>query len=192
MRTIMSGGVARGDYGWLTPELPIYRDYGLDDLRPLLGGITATVLVQAAPTEAETWFMLETARGSGGLVRAVVGWTDLAAPKVAGAGAGAGGGGAVEGPAADAAGHRRDRVDPARSVQPGLRAMTEAGLRFDALIQPRHLPMMLRLCARHPDLPVVIDHAAKPDIAHGGSSRGRPISRGWRARPRRSASCPGW
>jgi L-fuconolactonase len=26
---------------------------------------------------------------------------------------------------------------------------------------------MLSLCARHPDLPVVIDHAAKPDIAGG-------------------------
>ena len=27
----------RGDYGWLTPDLPIHRDYGLDDLRPLAG-----------------------------------------------------------------------------------------------------------------------------------------------------------
>ena len=58
----------RGDYGWLTPDLPIYRDYSLDDLRPLLGDITATVLVQAAPTEAETAWLLGVARrirGSG-------------------------------------------------------------------------------------------------------------------------------
>ena len=54
--------VSRGDYGWLTPDLPIHRDYTLDDLRPLLGDITATVLVQAAPTEAETAFMLDVAR----------------------------------------------------------------------------------------------------------------------------------
>ncbi|HEY6432516.1 MAG TPA: amidohydrolase family protein, partial [Acetobacteraceae bacterium] len=159
--------VARGDYGWLTPELPICRDYGLDDLRPLLGEITATVLVQAAPTEAETWFMLETARGSGGLVQAVVGWTDL---------------GAQDSPDRVEKLAREGLVKGLRpmlqdiaetewilgdSVQPGLRAMTDAGLRFDALIQPRHLPVMLRLCARHPGLPVVIDHAAKPDIAHG-------------------------
>ena len=26
----------RGDYGWITPEMSIHRDYGLDDLRPLL------------------------------------------------------------------------------------------------------------------------------------------------------------
>jgi L-fuconolactonase len=70
--------IARGDYGWLTPDLPIHRDHTLDDLRPLLGDITATVLVQAASTEAETAFMLEVARGSAGLVRGVVGWTDFA------------------------------------------------------------------------------------------------------------------
>ena len=73
--------VSRGDYGWLTPDLPICRDYGLDDLRPFLGEITATVLVQAAPTEAETGFILETARASSGLVRAVVGWADVETPQ---------------------------------------------------------------------------------------------------------------
>ena len=62
--------------GWLTPDLPICRDYGLDELRPLLGDVTATVLVQAAPTEAETGFLLH-GTGSGGLVRGVVGWIDL-------------------------------------------------------------------------------------------------------------------
>ena len=72
--------VDRGDYGWLTPDLPICRDYGLDDLRPLMGDVTATVLVQAAPTEAETVFLLDVARQSDVLVRGVVGWTDLAAP----------------------------------------------------------------------------------------------------------------
>ena len=75
--------LARGDYRWLKPSLtPIHRDFGVDDLRPLAAaaGVTGTVLVQAAPTEAETHFMLETARASAGLVRGVVGWVDLAAP----------------------------------------------------------------------------------------------------------------
>src|SRR5205823_7916455 len=44
----------RGDYGWLNPTpplAPIYRDFDLADLRPLLAAanIDATVLVQAAP-----------------------------------------------------------------------------------------------------------------------------------------------
>ena len=71
--------LARGDYDWLTPDLPIHRDYGLDDLRPLLGDISGTVLVQAAATEAETRYLLDVARSSDGLVRGVVGWTDFAA-----------------------------------------------------------------------------------------------------------------
>ena len=78
--------LARGDYGWLTPALaPIYRDFSLDDLRPLLreAGIGATVLVQAAPTEAETRFLLATASASAGLVRGVVGWVDCASPDAA-------------------------------------------------------------------------------------------------------------
>ena len=49
--------LARGDYAWLTPDLaPIYRDFCLSDLAPHLSAarIEGTILVQAAPTEAET------------------------------------------------------------------------------------------------------------------------------------------
>ena len=160
--------VARGDYGWMSPDLPIARDYGLGDLRPLLGGVTATVLVQAAPTEAETDFMLAVARGSGGLVRGVVGWVDL---------------GAAGAPARVAARAADPLVKGLRpmlqdiedtewilrpAVQPGLAAMAAHGLRFDALIKPRHLADIGRLAALQPGLRVVIDHGAKPDIAAGG------------------------
>ena len=51
----------RGDYGWLTPALaPIYRDYLPADLAPQLAaaGVGSTILVQAAPTVAETRFLL--------------------------------------------------------------------------------------------------------------------------------------
>jgi L-fuconolactonase len=40
-------------------------------------------------------------------------------------------------------------------------------LRFDALVKPAQLPALLPLLDHHPDLAVVIDHAAKPDIAGG-------------------------
>ena len=159
--------MARGDYRWMSPELPIARDYGLDDLGPLLGDITATVLVQAADSEAETAFMLDVARNSGGLVRGVVGWTDLASPAA---------------PARIAALAQEPLLKGLRpmlqdiedtewilrpAVQPALAAMARQGLRFDALIKPRHLPLIGELARRHPDLAVVIDHAAKPDIANG-------------------------
>lgn len=160
--------IGRGDYDWLTTDLPIHRDYGLEDLRPLLGEIGGTVLVQAAETEAETRFLLEVARESGGLVRAVVGWTDLAAPGAAGR-------------VAELAGERllrglrpmlQDKDDPAwilrPEVQPGLAAMAAHGLRLDLLVKPRQLPGLAELARRHPGLAAVIDHGAKPEIARGG------------------------
>jgi L-fuconolactonase len=45
--------------------------------------------------------------------------------------------------------------------------MITEGLRFDALVMPRHLPHLLGFLAAHPDLAVVIDHGAKPGIAAG-------------------------
>jgi L-fuconolactonase len=164
--------MARGDYHWMSPELPIARDYGLDDLRPLLGDITATIMVQAADSEAETAFMLEVARGSAGLVQGVVGWTDLASPGAPARIAEL----AIPERAGDPLlkGLRpmlQDIEDTGwillPAVQPALAAMARHGLRFDALLKPRHLPLIGELARRHPDLAVVIDHAAKPDIANG-------------------------
>src|SRR5690242_10984180 len=81
--------IARGDYGWLTPQLaPIFRDFGPTDLRPLLQarGIEKTILVQAAPTFAETLYLLELANATP-FIAGVVGWLDFdasdAAAKVA-------------------------------------------------------------------------------------------------------------
>jgi L-fuconolactonase len=71
--------LARGDYGWLTPALaPIHRDFSLWDLAPHLAAadIKGTILVQAAPTEAETMFLLDIA-AKAQVVRGVVGWTDF-------------------------------------------------------------------------------------------------------------------
>src|ERR1700722_17814637 len=130
----------RGDYDWIRPGMTIHRDYGLDDLRPLLEHVDATVLVQATPTEAETNYLLEVARGSNGLVRAVIGWTDLAAPNAVAR---------INELARDPMikGLRpmlQDIQDTdwilRDEIKPALRAMAEAGLCFDALIQPRHLP----------------------------------------------------
>ena len=162
----------RGDYGWLrpTPELaPIYRDFALDDLRPLLAsaGVGATVLVQAAPTIAETRYLLDVARRSEGLVRGVVGWVDLAAPDAVAT---------LSTLAADSLmkGVRpmlQDLADPEwilrPEAQPALSALPQLGLRFDALVKPRELKPLLAMLERRPDLAVVIDHCAKPDIAAG-------------------------
>jgi L-fuconolactonase len=160
----------RGDYGWLKPTVElgsIYRDFSLDHLRPLLTttGIDATVLVQAAPTLAETRFLLDIARESDGLVRGVVGWAELGAAD------------AIETLGTLARAPLLKSVRPmvedladaewiARpEVQPALAALPQLGVRFDALVKPLHLGSLLRVLERHPDLEVVIDHCGKPDIA---------------------------
>ncbi|HEX7390053.1 MAG TPA: amidohydrolase family protein [Acidiphilium sp.] len=159
--------IARGDYGWLTPDLPICRDYDLADARAAAADIDGVVLVQAAPTGAETRLLLDIARESNGFVRGVVGWTDLAAPD------------APERIATLATdpllkGLRpmlQDIADPDwilhADVARGLDAMARAGLSLDLLIRPVHLPHCLTLARRHPGLAMVIDHCAKPDIAGG-------------------------
>ncbi|AYQ30554.1 MULTISPECIES: amidohydrolase [unclassified Polaromonas] len=161
--------LARGDYGWLTPALaPIYRDVAVADWKAqsVPHGITGGVLVQAAPAEAETQFLLAQADANPAVL-GVVGWVDLLA---------------ADAPARieKLASHPRlkglrpmlqDIADPEWILQPALapalRAMADCGLVFDALVKSVHLPHILTLAARHPELRMVIDHCAKPDIAAG-------------------------
>ena len=159
----------RGDYGWLQPtrELSkIYRDFALGDLRPLLGeaGIEATVLVQAAPTVAETRYLLETARASRGLVRGVVGWVDLGASDAIALLSDL-----ATDPLLKSVRPMLQDLDDSRwilrpEVQAALFALLGLGLRFDALVKPRELGALRTMLEKHPDLAVVIDHCAKPDI----------------------------
>ncbi|MGY9033945.1 MAG: amidohydrolase family protein [Rhodobacterales bacterium] len=159
----------RGDYGWLTHDLaPLYRVFEPDDLAPELdrNDIGGTVLVQAAPTVAETAYMLSLADATE-IVLGVVGWIDLEAMDAAAQ-------------IAHLAKHPKivglrpmiqDMIDMDWMLQatltPAIKAMIEHDLAFDALTLPNHLPNLLELCGRHADLRVVIDHASKPDIKTG-------------------------
>jgi L-fuconolactonase len=51
------------------------------------------------------------------------------------------------------------------ALDPAFRAMIDLDLRFDALVQPRHLTNLRRLLDRYPALEAVVDHGAKPRIA---------------------------
>jgi L-fuconolactonase len=162
--------LSRGDYGWLTSELAaIHRDHGPADLQPLLktARIDRTVLVQAAPTDAETDFLLRLAETTS-FVAGVVGWVDFEAP---------------DAPHRIAALAAREKLVGLRpmiqdiaddrwmldeAIEPAIEAMADEGLTFDALIKPRHIPILGEFAARYPALDMVIDHAAKPDIAAGG------------------------
>jgi L-fuconolactonase len=156
----------RGDYGWLTPSLAaIHRDFGPADLAPILArhGIERTILVQAAPTLAETRWLLDLAHRTP-FVIGVVGWADFDAN---------------DAPEAIAALARdpklvglrpmvQDIGDDAWLERPSHAASFEAmvahDLVLDALVLPRHLPHLARVVERHPSLRVVVDHGAKPRI----------------------------
>jgi L-fuconolactonase len=146
----------------------IYRDFLPDDLRAQSAGIelVGTVLVQSQPDDRDTDWMCATA-GADPLVKAIVGWADFerqdAADRIA-----------------DLARRRKLRgLRPMLQsiadtewilrpdLSPAIEAMLEHDLRFDALIQPRHLPVLRRFAERWPQLPIVIDHAAKPFAARG-------------------------
>lgn len=161
--------IARTDYGWLTPALPsLYRDFLPAHLEPFLqsAGIAHTILVQAAPTLAETHHLLDLAQQTP-FVAAVVGWIDMLAAD------------APDTIAALASTPKFRGIRPmlqdipdvewiaAPALAPAFAALIAHDLTFDALVRPAHLPALLEVMQRYPSLRVVIDHGAKPNIAAG-------------------------
>ncbi len=158
--------LARGDYDWMTSDLTrIYRDFGPEDLRPHLAraGIAEIVVVQAAQSVAETEFILGIAAKTD-FVSGVVGWVPFDGP---------------DGPevlaqlAADPLlkGVRpmiQDLPDDdwmlGAALTPTFEAVRELDIAFDALVFPRHLKTLMRLIERHPEMRVIVDHGAKPQI----------------------------
>jgi L-fuconolactonase len=159
----------RGDYGWLSPALePIYRDYLPEDLEPVLAraGIGSTVLVQAAPTLAETRYLLELAQAHA-FIAGVVGWVDFEgefAPETV----------AALAESAKLVGLRpmiQDIPDDfwmlKSGLAPSIEAMIDHDLVFDALVQPRHLGALRDFAELYPELRLVVDHGAKPPLRGG-------------------------
>ncbi len=164
--------VGRNGFAWPTPDLaPIHRDFGPADLREIGAplGLTGSVLVQSQADDRDTDWLLALANREP-LVLAVVGWVDLASPQ-------------APDRVAALARHPKLRglrpmlqdlpddawiADP--ELDPAIDAMVAGGLSLDALVMERHLPHLLSLARRRPDLSIVIDHGAKPPIASGAVS----------------------
>jgi L-fuconolactonase len=160
---------SRGDYGWLTPELQtLYRVFGPADLKPLreAAEVTRTVVVQAAPTVDETRYLLDLARDNASIA-GIVGWVPLDAansveliddlarePKLKGVR-----------PMLQDLPDDRWIEDPA--LAPAIHALIKNDLAFDALIFSRHVPSLKVFAARFPELRIVVDHGAKPQIKEG-------------------------
>ncbi|UWQ18043.1 amidohydrolase [Jannaschia sp. M317] len=161
--------LARGDYDWPNDSVaPIFRDFTPGDLRPLLteAGVSRTVLVQATDSVAETQFLLQIAEATD-FVAGVVGWVDLTAPDAIATIELLRAHPALKGLRPMLQGIPDTNWILQDAAQPALAHMARTGLCFDALIQPRHLPVIADLAARHPHLPIVVDHIAKPVMGGG-------------------------
>ena len=164
--------IARGDYGWMDDSAAlatIRRNFAPTDFEAQRRdfAIDKTVLVQAAPSLAETHYILGLADATDWIAR-VVGWVDFENPD-----------------------HRIQMERLARhpkfsgvrpmiqdildvdwmhrpDVQWGFEAVVDLDLTFDALGFPFHLDHFLRLFDRYPDMRCVVDHCMKPQIRDDG------------------------
>ena len=160
------------EYPWLVPAYgPIYRTFTPDELEPQLAaaGVDRTVLVQAANSYDDTDSMLRHAEARE-WIGAVVGWVPLEDAREA----------ArvlderyLQNPWFKGVRHlNHDEADPDWLVRPavidGLKVLQERGLPYDIVaVYPLHLKHVPTLAQACPDLPIVIDHLAKPPIASG-------------------------
>jgi L-fuconolactonase len=155
------------DYRWLDAptHAPIRRDYLPEHLEPLIRqvGVDRTVFVQTQHNLDENRWVLGLAERHP-FIAGVVGWIDLASPD-------------CERQLLEFKAHPKfvgvrhvtqDEPDDDFIVRPdvlrGLKVLQKHGVPFDLLFYVKHLRHAATLAKQLPDLPMVIDHLAKPRI----------------------------
>lgn len=173
-------------YGWLdAPKLaPIRRDFLPEDLEPWIRaeGIDRTIVVQTQHDVEENRWALGLADRHP-WIAGVVGWVDLRSddcgrqvsefrsdPRFVG----------VRHVVQD---EPEDEFLLREDVGRGLRILERHGVPYDVLIHVKHLRHVPTLARAMPELPLVIDHLAKPRIKEHRLDD-------WLPRIREAASCP--
>jgi L-fuconolactonase len=153
-----------GRYDYPPPDDGVlYRTFLPEHLAPLLraAGVDRTIAVQAVDREWETEYLLGLAREFP-FIAGVVGWCDLAAANAAEVVARYRAAGPLVGirpmlqKQASAAWLLTDVASE------NLRILGDENLVLEALIDVRHIEMIVAVAELHPDLTVVVDHMAKP------------------------------
>ena len=156
------------EYGWINDQMiHLRRDFLPEDLEPVLHnlGFDGCVAVQARQSLEETRFLLDLADRFD-IIKAVIGWVDLSAgtaedqlqefisrPKFKG----------VRHVIQD---EQDERFILGSNFMRGIALLKEHHLTYDILVFPKHLPFVLTFLESFPHQPFVMDHLAKPDIAH--------------------------
>lgn len=156
-------------YDWLEAAgPPLNADFGPEDVAAdvAAAGITGTVLVQAADTYEDSFYMLSVAASVPG-VHGVVAWAPLDRAAEAEAALDR----YVTTPLVRGIRVLNHTYDDPRwllrpEVESGLALLAPRGLTLDVVsVVPDHLVMLAVLAGRHPELTIVLDHLAKPGIA---------------------------
>lgn len=159
-------------YPWMEGLTALQRPFGADDMRPLLeaAGVDYTVIVQTVSDVQETREFLHIAAETD-FVAGVVGWVDLTNPDIDQT---------LRSLKDRPDGHYlvgirhqvHDERDPdylrRGAVQQGISAIGAADLVYDLLLKPPYIDAAVACASALPDVRFVIDHIAKPDIAHDG------------------------
>lgn len=158
--------ISRGVNTWIDDSISgIRRDYLPEHLAPYLNhlGIDKTILVQASETVEENQFMADMTDQCD-FIGGIVAWLDLSSDM------------AVDELHQLASNPIFKGVRPVlqgiedndwilqENVITALQELPKLGLRFDALVQTRHLNAITKVASRIPELAIVVDHAAKPAI----------------------------
>ncbi len=155
------------NYGWLDApaNAPIRRDFLPEHLEPLIraAGVDRTIFVQTQHDIRENRWVLGLAEQHD-FIAGVVGWVDLASP-------------ACEEQLLEFKAHPKfvgirhvtqdepdDNFIVRDDVLRGLKVLEKHQVPFDLLFYVKHLRHVPQLATRFPDLPMVIDHLAKPHI----------------------------
>lgn len=158
------------DFGWLNApdKQPIRRDFLPVDLKPHLdtAGVDRSIIVQTQHDLDETRWMMELA-DENDFLAGVVGWVDLSSES-------------CEEQLLEFKDHpsfvgirhvTQDEPDDDFIVRPdvirGLKVLEKHRVPFDLLFYVKHLKHAVTLARELPELPMVIDHLSKPEIAAG-------------------------
>ncbi len=163
-------------YDWIEPTFgPLYDDFRPERLAPDIpaSGVTSSVLVQAADTYEDTFYMLDVAKHSE-FVKGLVAYVPLDRPHEARA--------AIDlyrneplikglrnltHNYADKKYESDDKWILRPVVQETLAIVEKSGLSLDYVaVNSAHIQNVPILARNFPNLKIVIDHLAKPDIAH--------------------------
>jgi L-fuconolactonase len=154
--------------GWITDEMEIIRhDFLPQHLRPVLirNNIEGTVAVQADQSEEETLFLLELARNDD-FIKGVVGWVDLRNADLPGRLEYFRTFSALKGFRHIVQSEPKGFMSDSSFVN-GVRQLGKYGFTYDLLIYHYQLEEALSFVNSIPDVPVVVDHIAKPSIRTG-------------------------